>query len=432
MGGVMFCSVTGHNSHIFIISTKWSSYDDDEGDRVLLTTDSDLVGAVNHARSAGQKVLRLHLDYSEFGQRKREHNWLVKAFTELIIADLMYLQWMDPKESIYLYINSTGTTRDDDESILPGKMLVPAVVDQVHAQTLAALQVLKVHILNDEYISKPLVDYLADATWLARGTNNGATEVDGGTTDRRRIEGESMADLRRIDEDDGNGRTVSMWFDNWSSIGPLNQYITHKDLYDASVTGHNSHIFIISTKWSSGKNLSLVPNIMNIEKQSNGRTVSMWFDNWSSIGPLNQYITHKDLYDARLDVDLKVSDMVRNNNWYWPSEWYSKYNVVTNIDVPNINPNKCDEAVWKTSSGMEKEFAVKNVCRDLRSNDPIVTWWKLVWYSQCIPKHAFILWIAINNRMNTQDRLQKWGRLILAYRDNPMTHRCESQSSKTA
>nr|XP_043633732.1 CBS domain-containing protein CBSCBSPB3 [Erigeron canadensis] len=47
-------------------------YDDDEGDRVLLTTDSDLVGAVNHARSAGQKVLRLHLDTYESGQQKRE------------------------------------------------------------------------------------------------------------------------------------------------------------------------------------------------------------------------------------------------------------------------------------------------------------------------------------------------------------------------
>lgn len=46
-------------------------YDDDEGDRVLLTTDSDLIGAVSHARSTGQKVLRLHLDYSDFSQRKR-------------------------------------------------------------------------------------------------------------------------------------------------------------------------------------------------------------------------------------------------------------------------------------------------------------------------------------------------------------------------
>ncbi|KAI3707509.1 hypothetical protein L6452_26103 [Arctium lappa] len=47
-------------------------YEDDEGDRVLLTTDNDLVSAVNHARSAGQKVLRLHLDYSDFSERKRE------------------------------------------------------------------------------------------------------------------------------------------------------------------------------------------------------------------------------------------------------------------------------------------------------------------------------------------------------------------------
>lgn len=42
---------------------------------------------------------------------------LVPAVTELIVAELMYLQWMDPKEPIYLYINSTGTTRDDGETV---------------------------------------------------------------------------------------------------------------------------------------------------------------------------------------------------------------------------------------------------------------------------------------------------------------------------
>ncbi|XP_059283743.1 CBS domain-containing protein CBSCBSPB3 [Lycium ferocissimum] len=45
-------------------------YEDDEGDKVLLTSDSDLVGAVNHARSLGLKVLRLHLDYSDVNQEK--------------------------------------------------------------------------------------------------------------------------------------------------------------------------------------------------------------------------------------------------------------------------------------------------------------------------------------------------------------------------
>lgn len=42
---------------------------------------------------------------------------LVSAVTELVVAELMYLQWMDPKAPIYLYINSTGTTRDDGESV---------------------------------------------------------------------------------------------------------------------------------------------------------------------------------------------------------------------------------------------------------------------------------------------------------------------------
>ncbi|GMN33177.1 hypothetical protein TIFTF001_004013 [Ficus carica] len=44
-------------------------YEDDEGDKVLLSTNSDLVAAVAHARSIGLKVLRLHLDYSDSNQQ---------------------------------------------------------------------------------------------------------------------------------------------------------------------------------------------------------------------------------------------------------------------------------------------------------------------------------------------------------------------------
>ncbi|ESQ35962.1 hypothetical protein EUTSA_v100081801mg, partial [Eutrema salsugineum] len=42
---------------------------------------------------------------------------LVPAVTELVVAELMYLQWLDPKAPIYIYINSTGTTRDDGETV---------------------------------------------------------------------------------------------------------------------------------------------------------------------------------------------------------------------------------------------------------------------------------------------------------------------------
>ncbi|CAN0858237.1 CBS domain-containing protein CBSCBSPB3 [Linum grandiflorum] len=45
-------------------------YEDDEGDKVLLATDSDLIGAVGHARCAGLKVLRLHLDLPKSSDEK--------------------------------------------------------------------------------------------------------------------------------------------------------------------------------------------------------------------------------------------------------------------------------------------------------------------------------------------------------------------------
>ncbi|KAM7256012.1 hypothetical protein ACFE04_011753 [Oxalis oulophora] len=44
-------------------------YEDDEGDKVILSADGDLISAVSHARSAGQKVLRLHLDFSDSSQQ---------------------------------------------------------------------------------------------------------------------------------------------------------------------------------------------------------------------------------------------------------------------------------------------------------------------------------------------------------------------------
>lgn len=42
---------------------------------------------------------------------------LVAAVTELIIAELLYLQYDDPEKPIKIYINSTGTSRYDGEPV---------------------------------------------------------------------------------------------------------------------------------------------------------------------------------------------------------------------------------------------------------------------------------------------------------------------------
>ncbi|XP_042454854.1 CBS domain-containing protein CBSCBSPB5-like isoform X2 [Zingiber officinale] len=46
-------------------------YEDEDHDQVILASDGDLAAAVDHARQAGWKSLRLHLDYAGIGQRKK-------------------------------------------------------------------------------------------------------------------------------------------------------------------------------------------------------------------------------------------------------------------------------------------------------------------------------------------------------------------------
>ncbi|MCD7455840.1 ATP-dependent Clp protease proteolytic subunit- protein 3, chloroplastic [Datura stramonium] len=61
---------------------------------------------------------------------------LVPAVTELVVAELMYLQWMDPKEPIYLYINSTGTTRDDEGFAIYDSMM--QLKNEIHTVAVGA------------------------------------------------------------------------------------------------------------------------------------------------------------------------------------------------------------------------------------------------------------------------------------------------------
>ncbi|KAK2076113.1 hypothetical protein QBZ16_001449 [Prototheca wickerhamii] len=42
---------------------------------------------------------------------------LVPAVTELVLAELMYLQYQDPNKPIYLYINSSGTNKTDGQIV---------------------------------------------------------------------------------------------------------------------------------------------------------------------------------------------------------------------------------------------------------------------------------------------------------------------------
>ncbi|GJY45431.1 RNA-directed DNA polymerase, eukaryota, reverse transcriptase zinc-binding domain protein [Tanacetum coccineum] len=114
----------------------------------------------------------------------------------------------------------------------------------------------------------------------------------------------------------------------------------------------------------------------------NGKKTSMFYDKWCLNGPLSKFISKRNLYDARICDNVMVDDMLIDNNWKWPIDWLMKF--------PKV------------------KLSTKQAWITMREDWPRVQWYHVVWYSQLIPKHAFILWLAIQNKLLTQDIMEKW------------------------
>ncbi|KAG2275063.1 hypothetical protein Bca52824_057618 [Brassica carinata] len=67
-----------------------------------------------------------------------------------------------------------------------------------------------------------------------------------------------------------------------------------------------------------------------------------------------------------------------------------------------------------TSSGTGRgevhvSLSTSDTWRALHPYPVEVVWHKAVWFSERIPKHAFISWVAARDRMVTRDKLLRWG-----------------------
>ena len=175
--------------------------------------------------------------------------------------------------------------------------------------------------------------------------------------------------------------------------------------------------------WKNVLRMRVVVKKHMIVKLGDGNNTSMWFDSWSPIGALSEFITYRDLYDVRLNAKMTVKEFVVDEEGRWPEEWYSKFPIVTQIQEIEIDSDKNDRYVWKSNDGTICNFSIRQTYRDLCEVGEIAIWHKLVWFSQNVPKHAFILWLAVQEKLPTQDKIRKWGNYdlmvcLLCYSDS--------------
>nr|GEY90479.1 hypothetical protein [Tanacetum cinerariifolium] len=102
---------------------------------------------------------------------------------------------------------------------------------------------------------------------------------------------------------------------------------------------------------------------------------------------------------GRLQLILSVVGSMKK----WPRGLSMEFNGLNAIEPLCLTEGKKDKVLWKTVSGRLKDFFVNTIWNDLRVCSDTVPWAKLVWFSQCIPRHAFMVRLAIYGRLKTQD-----------------------------
>ncbi|XP_071696405.1 uncharacterized protein [Rutidosis leptorrhynchoides] len=93
-----------------------------------------------------------------------------------------------------------------------------------------------------------------------------------------------------------------------------------------------------------------------------------------------------------------------SNGWKFFMELKEKVKRQISVEYRNGR----DDYKWITNDGKKVNFSTVQVWLDFRINRNLVGWHHVVWFRYMEPKHAFILWLVMLNRLNTQDRIQKW------------------------
>ncbi|XP_071709030.1 uncharacterized protein [Rutidosis leptorrhynchoides] len=134
---------------------------------------------------------------------------------------------------------------------------------------------------------------------------------------------------------------------------------------------------------------------------------SAWFDDWCLLGPLCDSIPFVDIELAGYHKLNKVNDIVSNNSFNWPHDWSIKFPALSTIPTPHLS-DLDDQVVWRGESNSGRGGSVACIWESIRPRAPKVRWFEVVWFSQCIPKHAFVMWLLMGERLKTQDRLKPW------------------------
>ncbi|KAL0295493.1 UNVERIFIED_CONTAM: hypothetical protein Sangu_3196800 [Sesamum angustifolium] len=189
-----------------------------------------------------------------------------------------------------------------------------------------------------------------------------------------------LKQLWRIIHHDGN----SIWVD----------WVHRYRLRQSTIWTFNS----ATGSWGWKKLLKLRPLLRRgvTYKIGDGSSFNLWQDIWHERGPLCLSFPQGPRITG-LPLTTPLSSVLQRNQWCWPA--LTDPEIVAQL--PPTDPTAADMICWNSSSG---KYTLKSAVLLIQPSTPRVFWFGLLQGKFKIPRHGFILWMAILEKLSTMDK----------------------------
>lgn len=133
---------------------------------------------------------------------------------------------------------------------------------------------------------------------------------------------------------------------------------------------------------------------------NNGKQTSFWYDNWSSLGCLDDWLREGGSIALGILENELVEDVL--NRHRRRKHRIQFLNEVENeIDQVRRKANQEDDVpLWRQMDNKyTKLFSTKKTWQCIRQPQPECDWSRGVWFPHSTPKYSFLVWVAIKNRL---------------------------------
>ncbi|KAL0293831.1 UNVERIFIED_CONTAM: Retrovirus-related Pol polyprotein from type-2 retrotransposable element R2DM [Sesamum radiatum] len=151
-----------------------------------------------------------------------------------------------------------------------------------------------------------------------------------------------------------------------------------------------------------------------------GTSFSLWHDPWHPRGPLLPQFSFGGPRHTALPPTAPLSAVISEDTWSWPHITDMESIDITH-DLPAIHGGR-DRIQWTGPRGSFSSAAAYDL---FRPPGPTVGWSSLLVGTFHIPRHRFILWLALQGRLSTTDKpwLQHLGSVCVLCQDGvPESH----------